>query len=268
MSKPFDKQELSPNNSAHCHACHCSINKNELRVGVQHWFSGYNHYHHRPPHWSPWYYHQRCCSHDQIHNLSLKHIVKKRNHDDEETPSNSSRSSSSNNNSLSLEKQLQCKKRKLVYEERGLLRERLRILRLTLANDSMRPAYYIFQDAALDSIVENMPSTLPELRECYGIGLWKASMYGRQILNVVNEYRNMIHPVVCASTSDVGNYILASPSPCDDNAGRDDDRLDKKQKAIKDDVHTPHPDRISNLNDEIKDSPPTNQDSSDNNVDD
>jgi ribonuclease D len=187
--KPYDKLELSPNSSALCHNCHREIHKNELRVGIHHWYIGHDYHNAHPPHWVPWYYHHRCCTKKQLDELDIKEntIVGKKHHQ---------KHLLTTSDHDKIEEEIRCKRQKLIYETRGLLRQELQTLRTTLANASRKPFHKILQDVTLDSIVENMPSTVAELMECYGIGYWTASLYAGPILEVLNQYRKM-HRVLC-----------------------------------------------------------------------
>ncbi len=201
-SKAFDKFELSPNSLARCHKCNQKIYQNHLRVGIRvehpppppplHREHHYGHQSQRSnsnrPWW--WYYHEKCCTNEQIQNLNLnKSDGMKRKEFEESTIDITSTCSSHEER----EKQLRYKRQKLVYENRGLLREDLKALRIKLANESRVPPYMIFQDITIDSIVENMPCTKSQLIECYGIGYWKANRYSGSILQVVNQYRKQMY---------------------------------------------------------------------------
>eukprot|EP01083_Nonionella_stella_P115888 343958_1 len=136
--KPYDKLELSPNSSALCHNCHREIHKNELRVGIHHWYIGHDYHNAHPPHWVPWYYHHRCCTKKQLDELDIKEntIVGKKHHQ---------KHLLTTSDHDKIEEEIRCKRQKLIYETRGLLRQELQTLRTTLANASRKPFHKILQ---------------------------------------------------------------------------------------------------------------------------
>ena len=68
------------------------------------------------------------------------------------------------------------------------LHNALRIWRNRLAEEKSVPAYVIFHQKVLDSLVETLPSTLAELETIKGIGKSKIQQYGEEILAYINAY--------------------------------------------------------------------------------
>lgn len=67
----------------------------------------------------------------------------------------------------------------------------LRSLRTRLAAEANMPAYIIFTDAALRDMCIKKPRTAAQLLNCSGIGHVKQERYGKQILEVIEEYMSM-----------------------------------------------------------------------------
>ena len=64
----------------------------------------------------------------------------------------------------------------------------LRNWRNRLAEEKNVPAYTVFHQKVLDSLVETLPSTLAELEQIKGIGKSKVHQYGEAILAYINAY--------------------------------------------------------------------------------
>jgi ATP-dependent DNA helicase RecQ len=69
------------------------------------------------------------------------------------------------------------------------LRELLREWRRETSNEQNVPAYVVMHDTTLDEICRVHPATIGDLLHVTGIGARKAEMYGRQILGVLNRFR-------------------------------------------------------------------------------
>ncbi|MBF0446416.1 MAG: RecQ family ATP-dependent DNA helicase, partial [Magnetococcales bacterium] len=67
--------------------------------------------------------------------------------------------------------------------------DELRAMRLNLANKQGIPAYMIFSDKTLDSLVEIKPRNNRELGNVFGIGANKQKKYGKAILQVIAKGR-------------------------------------------------------------------------------
>ena len=65
--------------------------------------------------------------------------------------------------------------------------ERLRRLRLELAEEEGVAPFVIFHDKTLRTIAGHKPNSLAALLDIPGIGEVKVERYGRRVLNVVNE---------------------------------------------------------------------------------
>lgn len=69
------------------------------------------------------------------------------------------------------------------------LREYLREWRRTAAQRGNVPAYVVLHDTSLDEICRLKPASLRNLRTITGIGERKVAMYGKQILEAIERYR-------------------------------------------------------------------------------
>ena len=83
-----------------------------------------------------------------------------------------------NNGNLKQEKPINVDNQKLINE--------LKSFRKNAAYKENVPAYYIFNNATLDSIVEHKPRTLKELYNVQGFGKVKVEKYGNDILKIIN----------------------------------------------------------------------------------
>ena len=69
------------------------------------------------------------------------------------------------------------------------LREYLREWRRAMAKENGVPAYIVLHDSSLEEICRRQPKVLAELREIPGIGERKAEVYGQEILNALEKFR-------------------------------------------------------------------------------
>ena len=69
-----------------------------------------------------------------------------------------------------------------------VLFDRLRALRLEIARARHVPPYVIFHDTTLREMARLKPTTLPALREVYGVGARKAEELGETFVGAVREY--------------------------------------------------------------------------------
>jgi ATP-dependent DNA helicase RecQ len=69
------------------------------------------------------------------------------------------------------------------------LREYLRAWRRAMAKESNLPAYIVLHDSSLEEICRRQPKFLAELLEIPGIGERKAELYGQEILNGLEKFR-------------------------------------------------------------------------------
>lgn len=69
------------------------------------------------------------------------------------------------------------------------LREYLREWRRAMARDTSVPAYIVLHDSSLEEICRRRPKLLAELLEIPGIGERKAELYGQEILNALEKFR-------------------------------------------------------------------------------
>lgn len=75
-------------------------------------------------------------------------------------------------------------------ENQGLF-DALRKLRAKLAQEQEVPAYIVFSNAVLMSMVARQPCTMEELMEIPGIGAVKAQRYGKEFLAAIKDWRQM-----------------------------------------------------------------------------
>jgi ATP-dependent DNA helicase RecQ len=69
------------------------------------------------------------------------------------------------------------------------LRERLREWRRVVAKERAIPAFVVMHDTSLDELCRRRPASPAELRQVHGFGEKKTADYGRQILEVLAEFR-------------------------------------------------------------------------------
>ena len=74
-------------------------------------------------------------------------------------------------------------------DQEDLLFQKLRRLRLDLANERGIAAYMVFTDATLYAIAQEQPQTLDELAEVPGIGSRKLREYGDAVLTALEEWQ-------------------------------------------------------------------------------
>ncbi len=70
----------------------------------------------------------------------------------------------------------------------SILFEELCQLRKTLSTREGVPPYFIFSDATLRDMCRKLPKTMHELREVSGVGIVKASRYGKEFLGIIADY--------------------------------------------------------------------------------
>ncbi len=83
-----------------------------------------------------------------------------------------------------------------------------------MAEEKNIPAYVIFHQKVLDSLVETLPSTLAELEMIKGIGKSKVQQYGEEILAYINAYcknKNIVREVFNPNPSEKTTVKTAKP---------------------------------------------------------
>lgn len=161
---PYDKLELSPNSRAHCRSCGIIIRKNCVRIGKQ---EIYSHFPYKK--YTTQYYHKQCMP-QLVPNLHLEPRYNKRKYD------------------VTWPETEAIRKQQVMFR-RFDLRRRIREWRRVLAESQNREAYWIFDDATLDDVVDKLPSTKHELLECYGMGPRRVNLYGSFILGAIQKYK-------------------------------------------------------------------------------
>lgn len=173
--RPFDKVEKSPSSRATCRLCYEVIEKDSVRFGI-HEFSTYG----EREFWNVRYYHKTCMNgasgEDILRNANFE-PTKKRKHASDDSPI---RSLAEDFASTRVRRSSQLR-----------LKESLRLMRLQIAKRDDTPAYCIFTDTVLNSLVEFMPSNANELLKIKGIGPQKAAAYGAQILSKIYEHKTV-----------------------------------------------------------------------------
>ena len=188
-SRPYDHVESSPTSRATCRICNLKIMKGDWRIGERFYLFKYKK-------WGLQYYHRKCVEENEniLNNLNFP---KKRG--DNKRYARSKRKledviSSSNKEWIRMEineiADSNHKRRRLIYDEKGSLREKLRKLRTRLASLSDVPPYFIFHDSVLDGLVEHMPTNEDELLKIKGMGPKKCESFGSDILETIDSYRN------------------------------------------------------------------------------
>ncbi len=70
--------------------------------------------------------------------------------------------------------------------------QKLRELRIQIANQEGVPAYIIFTDAALRDMCRKKPKTMSEFRQVSGVGVTKSQKYGKRFLGALSEHCNAL----------------------------------------------------------------------------
>ena len=78
-----------------------------------------------------------------------------------------------------------------VPAEKMELYNRLRTLRAELAKKSKVPAFYVFHDSSLKSMVQLMPKNLDDFTEVNGVGQAKLKKYGQQFLDEILNFNSV-----------------------------------------------------------------------------
>ena len=95
------------------------------------------------------------------------------------------------------------KRRRLQDEERVVkgidkqaentqLYEHLRKLRKLIADENQWPAYIVLSDRSLHALATNMPTTLEDFGNTFGIGEQKRDKYGQRFIDVIKEYTTIV----------------------------------------------------------------------------
>ena len=170
---PLDEVEISPNSLATCKNCQEKICKGDTRIkkSYKHEYFG----------WRTKYYHKKCLT--DLDRMSL-------NLDRSCAPTTLEAVEEKLAEHLLQKQQKATARSILVFQTRGDLREMLRDLRIKFAGEENKELFMIFNNKAIDDIVEKMPSTTGELLRCNGIGPAKSSQYGTSILQTIHLYKN------------------------------------------------------------------------------
>jgi ATP-dependent DNA helicase RecQ len=70
----------------------------------------------------------------------------------------------------------------------GLLLEKLKQLRISMARESGVPAYVVFPDKVLEAMVLNKPNNLESMATISGIGQFKLKKYGQEFLDCIQSW--------------------------------------------------------------------------------
>ncbi|WP_420641782.1 ribonuclease D [Candidatus Leptofilum sp.] len=81
----------------------------------------------------------------------------------------------------------------LTRQQQAVLRA-LAIYRDKEARDKNRPLFKIFNDRTLLELAQTLPSSIPALRDVYGMSAGQTRRYGRQILNTIANGLHAPHP--------------------------------------------------------------------------
>lgn len=72
-------------------------------------------------------------------------------------------------------------------DKKSSIISKLKSYRLSMAKEQNIPPYYIFNDAALDQLIQLQPKTIEELLLVKGFGPKKCEIYGEEILNILSH---------------------------------------------------------------------------------
>ena len=81
------------------------------------------------------------------------------------------------------------KSKKTFEIDSGLL-ERLKKLRVSLANRFGVPTYSVFHERTLQELAAYCPTNFNELSQIYGLGEVKINRYGQDIIDEIKKYKN------------------------------------------------------------------------------
>lgn len=76
------------------------------------------------------------------------------------------------------------------YSESAILKE-LKEWRTNTAKKEHIPPYFIFQNSALESIAEELPTTISGLLSISGVGFVNSKKYGESIIKIVKKFKNL-----------------------------------------------------------------------------
>jgi hypothetical protein len=168
----LDKYEASPNGMAKCRACFQKIEKGSHRIGKWSYIAVYDKYQYV-------YYHDRCIPADIEVGLCLPSSP---------TPNAHRKMNEVLQDEIAYQNKEKVKQSKIVFQDRGDLREALRRLRKLFADRLHVPPYQIFGNATLDDIVYKLPETKQDLLDCRGIAEKRYKNFGPAILQVVGSF--------------------------------------------------------------------------------
>ncbi|MEM0517603.1 DNA helicase RecQ [Aequorivita flava] len=97
--------------------------------------------------------------------------------------------------------------------KRADLFEKLKTLRLKLAQEISMPAYIIFSDAALEDMEHKKPRTREEFAEISGVGEAKLEKYADDFLKVINRHLDSLESTLPTHERSYKMYVEESLSP-------------------------------------------------------
>jgi len=179
--RPYDKVELAVSGRSTCRLCQRKIAKGSMRVAI--------HTLNRGMYWNPYYYHKECMKSEQGINLMKNAKFK-----ESALPGTKRKSDSiSPTERIEIEAATVRKKKRISEETiraRGSLREALRKTRLNIARRFDKPAFMVFHDSVLDSLVERLPCNTTELRKVSGFGPKNSPILGPMLLPTIRAYKS------------------------------------------------------------------------------
>ncbi len=195
--RPYDRVELAKSGRSECKLCHNKIAKDTLRVAI-HTRNGI--------YWGCRFYHEECVKSTEqgielMNNANFKKPTRKRKD-----------ASMSQAELLGMEVATFRKKQRILgdtIKARGDLREVLRKVRLRIAHHCDQPAYMIFHDTALDSLVEKLPCDMTELMDVYGFGPRNSQSLGPMLLPIIRDYKSKMS----GNTNTSSSKTNVPPSP-------------------------------------------------------
>ena len=118
---------------------------------------------------------------------------------------------------------------KMDNQKKEILFEALKDWRLKKSIELKKPAYTIFPDLTIDSIIRQMPKKLSELKEIKGIGTTRIKEYGKDIIKICKSKQNKKK----SGKSDEGSKVfLCRHSYCENPQVIPNEKNDYKQFSI------------------------------------
>mmetsp|Transcript_14940 Transcript_14940/g.21892 ORF Transcript_14940/g.21892 Transcript_14940/m.21892 type:complete len:275 (-) Transcript_14940:56-880(-) len=211
----FDKIERSPTGHAMCRHCKLKIKKGCVRVGIKEESNSRDGVVYRK------YYHERCFVQSNNNGNNREYCTTA-------TTTSAKRSLKEDiDNALANTDERESRKRKIVFQDRLELRERLRRFRLERSRKLNVQPYRVFHDKTLNECVLHLPSNESEMRQIKGFrGKQMYRKVGLSMLKIIQEYQAEMAVVdrdVATAGADSSSAAVAADAINNDLATEDDE---------------------------------------------